>query len=241
MPNRIMREGWLDSLAVDSLEVNAERFFFRLCLKADDFGRYPANPQLLRSNLYPLKEEVRNTDISRWIAACEKAGLVRCYEANHVRYLEIPKYRQRLRLMHPKYPMPSAETAQTANNQQEGEMTDIRPSDDGQTSARIRNEYESETKRINDANGASTPKHNPPNGASRSSSNRSEKRLMGELRDLLGEDEMARAGGHWRVDWVRKSPSLIERGMAELSNRIKEGNPPENRGAFLEDLLKRWR
>ena len=63
---------------------------------------------------------------------------------------------------------------------------------------------------------------------------------MGRLREALGEDEMARAGGHWRANWVRKFPSLVDRGLADLTVQIREGKQIANRGAWLQDLLNRW-
>ena len=82
MPSRVIRDGWVESERIDHLDVHGERFFLRLCLRADDYGRYHAHPALLKSNLFPLKEDVRSTDIPRWLAACEKAGLLRCYEVD---------------------------------------------------------------------------------------------------------------------------------------------------------------
>ena len=104
------------------VDADAERFFLRLCLRADDYGRYHANPVLLRSNLFPLREDVRSTDIPRWLAACEKAGLLRCYSADGKAFLEIPKFEQRMRAAVSKFPPPSAN---------DGQMTVKRPSDDG--------------------------------------------------------------------------------------------------------------
>src|SRR5574343_23713 len=82
MPSRIIRDGWLESERINALKPEEECFYLRLCLRADDFGRYHANPVLLKSNVFPLRENVRSTDIPRWLAACQKAGLVRCYEAD---------------------------------------------------------------------------------------------------------------------------------------------------------------
>ena len=69
----------------------------------------------------------------------------------------------------------------------------------------------------------------------------SEKQLMARLRNILGEGEMARAGGNWRENWVRKHPGLVERGLNELELKIKEGNQIHNPAAYLVDLLKRWK
>lgn len=133
MPNRIIREGWLESSRIDKLDAQGERFFLRLCLKADDFGRYNAAPQLLKSLLFPLKDDLRNTDMSRCLAACEKAGLVRCYEANGKRYLEINNFDQRLRAKVSKFPQMS-DACQT----HDWHMSDIR---------RLDSETETEEKR----------------------------------------------------------------------------------------------
>lgn len=61
---------------------------------------------MLKSNLFPLKEDVRSTDIPRWLAACEKAGLLRCYEVDSKRFLEIPRFGQRTRAEASKFPQP---------------------------------------------------------------------------------------------------------------------------------------
>lgn len=103
----MIREGWLDSHKVDTLDANAERFFLRLLLKADDYGRFHATPQILRSLLFPMKEDVRATDMSRCLSACEAAGLIRCYEDSGRKYLEIQRFDQRLRTKASKFPEPA--------------------------------------------------------------------------------------------------------------------------------------
>lgn len=116
MAQRMIRDGWLESDRIDALDVHAERFFIRLCLKADDFGRFHASPQLLKSMLFPLKEDIRSTDMTRCLAECEKAGLVRCYEVAGKRYLEINNFGQRLRTMSSKFPQPADNPPQSADN-----------------------------------------------------------------------------------------------------------------------------
>lgn len=124
MPTRMIREGWLESERIDQLDANAERFFLRLLLKADDYGRYHAAPQMLKSTLFPMKEDIRSTDMTRCLAACEKAGLVRCYEVAGKQLLEIHRFDQRLRSKASKFPPP------------DGHMPDICPTHDGHMSAR---------------------------------------------------------------------------------------------------------
>jgi hypothetical protein len=99
---------------------------------------------------------------------------------------------------------------------------------------------EESPKRLNDAKGVSIKQTNKQIKLSAHRLNALERSLMGRLRQLLGEGEMNRAGGHWRVDWVRPHGHLVGRALNELESQIKEGNDKDNRAAWLEDLLKRW-
>jgi len=78
-------------------------------MKADDYGRFTGDPRLLRSALFPLKDGIRDTDISRWIAMCEKAGLIRVYQATDKPFILIEKFNQRVRAEKSKYPDPSGD------------------------------------------------------------------------------------------------------------------------------------
>lgn len=81
MPNRILRDGILSSERVNELDWPAEVFYRRLLSIVDDYGRLEYSEKLLRAKLYPLRvDAVREADISRWIAACVKAGLIVLYE-----------------------------------------------------------------------------------------------------------------------------------------------------------------
>lgn len=105
MPNRVLRD-WTDSDRIDSLDVHTERFFTRLIMKVDDYGRYQANVKLLKSHLFPLKSDIRETDITRWLAACEKSGLIVLYNVALKEYLQINEFKQTLRQKTEKYPAP---------------------------------------------------------------------------------------------------------------------------------------
>lgn len=108
MPNRIVRDAILTSVPVCSLGWPEEVLYRRLMSVADDYGRCDALPQLIRSRCYPLQtDQVRVADITRWLAACEKAGLIVLYEANGKPYLQIEKFGQQQRSAS-KYPQPPA-------------------------------------------------------------------------------------------------------------------------------------
>lgn len=112
MPCRYIREEYLTSERVDLLDAREERFYFRLFLVVDDFGRFEANEKLLKSKAFPLKENVRATDITHWLTACEKAGLIRLYTVSGKRYLSIERFSQtraNCRSSKSKYPDPPTE------------------------------------------------------------------------------------------------------------------------------------
>jgi hypothetical protein len=107
MANRVLRD-WTDSEKVRNISVYAERFFTRLIMKADDFGRFPADTSLLRANLFPyLLKEVTEAQISKWMNDCRVAGLIILYDANGKKYIEIQEFKQRLDRAKEKYPAPS--------------------------------------------------------------------------------------------------------------------------------------
>jgi hypothetical protein len=106
VPNRIIRDAILASERVASLGWPEEVFYRRLHSVVDDFGRYEANLQLLRSRCYPLQtDNVRTADISRWMAACQKAGLIALYDSDSKPYLILRKLGEP-RARHSKYPNP---------------------------------------------------------------------------------------------------------------------------------------
>lgn len=111
MPNRIVREGIITSEPVNSLNWAEEVFYRRLLSVADDFGRFHGNPSLLRAACYPLQlNKVSDQDIVKWLQATEKAGLVRVYEVEGKRFVEILKFGQQIRAKDSKFPNPAKHT-----------------------------------------------------------------------------------------------------------------------------------
>jgi hypothetical protein len=76
-------------------------------MKADDFGRFNAGPKLLRSLLFPILDGVRDSDITRWLAECETAGLLVVYTSSDAKpLLQITKFGQRTRAERSKFEGP---------------------------------------------------------------------------------------------------------------------------------------
>lgn len=110
MPSRIVREAILTSEPVNAVEWRAELFYRRLLSVVDDYGRFEAAPSLLRAKCYPLQvDRVREADISRWMAACQTAGLIVLYSSvDHPgkTFLYVVKFGQQQRSPS-KYPAPT--------------------------------------------------------------------------------------------------------------------------------------
>lgn len=106
--SRMIRKGFADSDRVSSLDSwFTECFYHRLLLFGDDFGFFDARPAYLRAQLFSTKlDKVREADVSRALLECERAGLIRFYEVDGKRYLEILRYGQRCDKTKPKWPVP---------------------------------------------------------------------------------------------------------------------------------------
>ena len=116
--SRLIRRAILDSEKFNSLSWSAQNFYLRLLLVADDYGLCDARPVMLRCALYPLAlDKVSESDVSSGLAACEDAGLVRCYLVEGKEYLQIANYGQRQRTA-AKYPLPPWQGKNDRNLQQ---------------------------------------------------------------------------------------------------------------------------
>jgi len=104
MPNRIVREGFLDSESVNKLSDAAEVVFHRLLLVVDDAGRTDARPDVLLSKLFPSSAKRRPKDIDQRIQECIDADLVQKYEFRGVSYLQISRWQRTSKTIYSKFP-----------------------------------------------------------------------------------------------------------------------------------------
>jgi hypothetical protein len=87
MPNRIIRESILTSPTVDAMSADEERFFLRLMLLVDDFGRFDARPSVIRGRAFPLKRDVSDESILAWLRRLVELEVVSVYEAKGKRFV----------------------------------------------------------------------------------------------------------------------------------------------------------
>src|SRR5579859_5826669 len=109
MPNRILKDSICTSETIDVLSVDGERFFYRLLVQCDDFGRFDARPSVIRSRCFPLRlERVTDKLVSKWLCELEDAGLVWTYTVDDKTYLQVTKWslHQQMRAARSRYPEP---------------------------------------------------------------------------------------------------------------------------------------
>ncbi len=108
LPNRILRDGIIESERVNQLSPGAELFYRRLMSKADDFGRFHGNPALILAACYPLQlDRVSLTNVREWLTECgQSPPLVREYSDQNKNYIEIINFGQRTRSTTSKFPDP---------------------------------------------------------------------------------------------------------------------------------------
>lgn len=109
MPNRIIREGILDSDRVDRLSAAAEVFYRRLQSVVDDFGRFDGRLSTIASACFPLRVldgRVKARDVDRWLDECAAARLVTRYVVGDKPFVQVEDFRQQQRAKQSRYPAP---------------------------------------------------------------------------------------------------------------------------------------
>ncbi len=104
MPNRILRDGYVDSDSVASLSDWTHRVYSNLLVKCDDAGRFDGRREILRSHLFPLGTSRRNEDFDKALTEMEKAGLLVRYEWNGKPYLQLTKWQRCGKAIHSRFP-----------------------------------------------------------------------------------------------------------------------------------------
>lgn len=112
---RLLRD-WTDSETMNELSAEAEVFFTRLIMKADDYGSFYANPKLLKANLFPLRDTLKDATVTKWINELTRAGLLFTYVHEGKSYIRIINFGQRLRNMRNTFPQPDINSPQVAAN-----------------------------------------------------------------------------------------------------------------------------
>ena len=113
MPNRIIKETICTSEDIAQLSLGAEVLFYRLIVKADDFGCYHGNIKIVKNTCFPLKaDDIKDKQIVEWLNELVKAGLIFIYTDNDGKqYIKLTKWEkhQQKRAKKSKFPLPQSD------------------------------------------------------------------------------------------------------------------------------------
>lgn len=121
MPNRILHERICVSETIARLTSDEERFFYRLIVQCDDYGRFDGRASVIRARCFALQlDEVADEDVARWLGVLEGVGLVETYTVDGRDFLRVTTWEryQQTRAKRSKFPAPgggSQESASTCN------------------------------------------------------------------------------------------------------------------------------
>lgn len=108
MPDRIIRESICTSDTLNRLSDFEERFWHRLIVNCDDYGRFDARPAILKGRLFPLMDGKTQRNMQDALQKLASVGLVDLYEVEGRPFLRVvtwDKY-QRIRAKRSKFPGP---------------------------------------------------------------------------------------------------------------------------------------
>lgn len=108
MPDRIIKESICTSDTLNKLTDFEERFWHRLTVNCDDYGRFDARPAILRGRLFPLRDGTTDRNMEEALNKLASVGLVALYVVDGKPYLQLVTWakHQRIRAKRSKFPDP---------------------------------------------------------------------------------------------------------------------------------------
>jgi uncharacterized phage protein (TIGR02220 family) len=104
MPQRFLKPGITTSKKWCSTSWVCQSFYIRLLTLVDDYGRYDAEPVLLKSHAFPLREDIRASQVSALCKEMSQAQLAIFYKADGKMYVQLTNWTERVRADESKFP-----------------------------------------------------------------------------------------------------------------------------------------
>lgn len=118
MPDRMIRASICTSDTLNELSDFEERFWHRLIVNCDDFGRFDARPAILKGSLFPLMDGKTKRDMADALNKLASVGLVELYTVDGKPFLHVVKWSkyQRTRAAKSKFPSPDGACCQLTSD-----------------------------------------------------------------------------------------------------------------------------
>lgn len=94
MPNRVIRDGFVDSEPVNALSDWAHRVYSNLLVRCDDAGRFDGRLESIRSHLFPLGTARRIEDFNKALDELTSQSLIIRYEYGAKSFIQITKWQR---------------------------------------------------------------------------------------------------------------------------------------------------
>jgi hypothetical protein len=106
MPNRYLREEIITS-RWNKCSWMAQSLYIRLLGLVCDFGRYEADPTVLCAQAFPTYPHFRRRTVEKLLCELAENGLILLYTVEGKPYLQILRWRERVRTLKSRYPRPA--------------------------------------------------------------------------------------------------------------------------------------
>lgn len=90
---RMLNKAIILSKKINAVSEGAENLYYRLLVNADDFGRFRAEPEIIRGQIYTLRK-ISVGQIAGRLQQLTEIGLIRLYKVEGETYLEITKFEE---------------------------------------------------------------------------------------------------------------------------------------------------
>lgn len=134
----MIRDDLLKSERYWSCSPEARNLFVSIVLSADDTARAQGSAWYLRTHC--MAGTVSNERAEKLLSELQDCDLVRVYQNDGARYLFIPRFKQRLRYVHSKYPEPPNEINDLVIKKTDSSQSQDRPKSDSSQSEVKRSE-----------------------------------------------------------------------------------------------------
>lgn len=136
MPDRVFRDEILSSPRYWQLSSDTGRMlFYHLGLRADDLGIFRAANYTIRQECFGVDNKPAPEALSKILSELSDADLIRLYQVDGAEYGFIPRWKQRLRIIKARFPLPPESIRDNSISEIIGKMSDRWPTAGGQLPA----------------------------------------------------------------------------------------------------------
>ena len=143
---RILKKSICQSEEIDQLSWFEEVLFYRLIVNCDDFGIFDGRTKIIKSSLFPLKENITLKQIESAIMRLATVGLVRAYEVQGRPFLQLPTWSLHQRVRNSRHIYPTPEEMGESDNSPQSAATrrELPPKSESESKYKSESEPESE-------------------------------------------------------------------------------------------------